>query len=552
MNEDGTFSINNQEKASTLNKHFCKSFTNENTTNVPKSPEEDRSTCNFDNIIITETCVLKKLTDLNKDKSMGPDEIPGVILKNTASSISKPLSIIFNKSISEGKLPSMWKTANVVPIFKKGEKSNPNNYRPISLTPICCKVLETILRDSIMSFLEDTNYLTEYQYGFRRGMSCTTQLLEVQNDLTIYLDENKSIDIIYFDFKKAFDTVPHNRLIYKIKNAGLSGNILNWISDFLKDRKQRVVIQSDMSDNDNVLSGVPQGSTLGPLLFLIFINDLPINLKSKCKMFADDTKIYNTSENHHELQEDINKLEIWSKKWLLNFNVDKCKVLHIGKNNPCHNYQLNGLLLNKVTEEKDIGVSFDSTLEFKKHVKNCTNEANKLVGLIKRNFTFFTRDSLRTIITSLIRSKLEFGNVVWSPIYKWQSSLIEKVQRRATKLLPCIKNYSYTERLKFLNLTTLKYRRLRGDLIQIYKIIYKHDKVDNSFIEFNDNNSTRNNYLKLKKNFTKNSIRSNFLTNRITNTWNKLSIPCKEARDINNFKNLIDNELCRLRFDFDN
>ena len=141
---------------------------------------------------------------------------------------------------------------------------------------------------------------------------------------------------------------------------------------------------------------------------------------------------------------------------------------------------------------------------------------------------------------------------MWSPIYKWQSSLIEKVQRRVTKLLPCIKDFSYIDRLKFLNITTLKYRRLRGDLIQIYKIIYKHDKVNNNFIEFSDMNSTRNNYLKLKKNFTKNSIRSNFLTNRITNTWNKLSIPCKEARDINNFKNLIDNELCHLRFDFDN
>ena len=554
LNEDGTHSTTNQAKASTLNNHFAKVFSQKEMYDIPSATNQDSASIFFNNIIITDLCVHKRLLELKEEKSMGPDGIPAILLKNTADFISKPLSIIFNQSLSEGKLPSIWKTANVIPIFKKGDKTNPNNYRPISLTPICVKILEKILRDPLMNFLEDTNFFSESQFGFRKGRSCSSQLLEVMNDLSKYTEDKTNIDIIYFDFKKAFDTVPHKRLLYKLENAGLTGNILNWIKDFLKNRKQKVTIQSSESDEVNVLSGVPQGSILGPLFFLVFINDLPNGIKSNCKMFADDTKLYNKTENHLDLQQDINKLFNWSKNWQLDFNIDKCKILHFGRNNPKINYFMNGIALNKVTEEKDIGVLFDSTLEFKSHVKNVSSEASKLIGLIKRNFTYFNRDSLRTIITSLIRSKLEFANCIWSPIYKWQSSLLEKVQRRATKLLPCIKNQSYVDRLKYLNLTTLKYRRLRGDLIIIFNIINEtgYPASCKRLIELSETNFTRNNYLKLKKNYITSAVRSHFLTNRVTNTWNNLSISCKKAKNTNQFKNLIDNELSYLRFDFDN
>ena len=550
IGDDGSFCDTDLSKATTLNNHFAKAFTIEDSSNIPE-PQPKNTTSSIHEILITEKCVLTNLNNLKTNKSMGPDGIPAVLLKNTAASISIPLTMIFNKSLSDGKLPKMWKLANVIPIFKKGIKTDPNNYRPISLTSICAKLMESILKDSLTIFLNDTKFLSNSQYGFRSGRSCTTQLIEVMNDFSTHFENKETVDIIYFDFKKAFDTVPHNRLLLKLKQAGIDGNVLKWVTDFLHDRKQRVVIDSASSTGINVESGVPQGSVLGPLLFLIFINDLPDNLESTCKMFADDTKLYNLSKKSSSLQSDINKLTDWSNTWQLKFNTDKCKVLHLGKNNPCNAYFMNGQQLLTVNVERDLGVTFDSSLEFKEHITKCSSDANKLIGVIKRNISYLNKDSLRILITSLIRSKLEFCNCIWSPIYKWQSSMLEKVQRRATKLLPQIKNFSYEDRLKYLNLTSLKYRRIRGDLIQTFKFLKGYDVLSKNIFSMSDNTNLRNNYLKLKTIYTKNPIRSNFLSNRITNTWNKLSTCAKESNTINQFKNFIDKELYELRFEFD-
>jgi len=553
-NDDGSFSITDEEKANTLNKQFSKVFTVEDIGNIPYGTINDSSSSLCD-IIITEDCVQQKLEKIDPQKAMGPDGIPARFLVNTAKTIKSPLTKIFNKSIEEGLLPQKWKTSNITPLFKKGNKCDPNNYRPVSLTPIVVKILETIIRDEVNKFLEETNFVTNSQFGFRKGKSCTNQLIEVMDDLSTFMEMKESVDIIYFDFKKAFDTVPHERLLYKVNQAGISGNIFKWIKDFLTNRKQRVKLQNAISNESEVISGVPQGSILGPLLFVIYINDLPNTISSKCKLFADDTKIYNISTNNKVLQEDINKLTQWSEKWQLDFNIDKCKILHVGKNNPRCKYQMNGSSLIssliEVDEEKDIGVTFDTKLNFHNHINKCTSEANKLVGLVRRTFTHYNKDSVRAIIISLIRSKLEYANCIWHPHFKSQSIKIEAVQRRATKLLPCIKNLSYIERLKYLNLTTLKYRRLRGDLIQTFKILKGIDVLNNKIFEFSEIEHTRNGFLKLKKKLYNSTTRSNYLCSRITNQWNRLSLKAKMAENTNQFKNLIDIELRELRYVYD-
>ena len=240
----------------------------------------------------------------------------------------------------------MWKTAEVVPIFKKGKKSDPNNYRPVSLTSSVCKLVETVIRDAIFKHLESNELLTDAQYGFRKGRSCCTQLLDSMKDWANAIDEGYSMDIIYLDYRKAFDSVPHERLLNKLEAYGIKGEIHRWIRNFLIGRTQRVIVNGEYSKAASVSSGIPQGSVLGPILFLIFINDLPEILQSIVKLFADDTKLYRTIVDKNDetiLQNDIDQIAAWSERWQIPFNVNKCKVLKVGKNDQNVKYSMGTL-----------------------------------------------------------------------------------------------------------------------------------------------------------------------------------------------------------------
>ena len=272
--------------------------------------------------------------------------------------------------MNEGKLPKCWKEAEVRPIFKnKGNKSSPGNYRPVSLTAVICKIFEKFVRDALCKHFTDNNLLSEEQYGFCKGRSCTTQLLVTLNDWMHSLDKKLPLDAAYLDFRKAFDSVPHLRLLTKLKGYGVTGKVLDWVKDFLSNRNQFVCINDKCSEKAPVTSGVPQGSVLGPTLFIYFINDLPEVASSLVKIFADDTKAWRslTNENDHiKLQDTINAFGDWSDKWLLGFNGDKCKILHVGSTNPRHEYYMrhNGVLkkLETTDNEKDLGVFIDEKL----------------------------------------------------------------------------------------------------------------------------------------------------------------------------------------------
>ena len=413
-------------------------------------------------IILTKDAIKDKLNKLDPSKASGPDNIPSFILKTFSEELSFPLLILFNKSLSEGQIPDAWKTAEVTAIFKKGERSSPGNYRPVSLTCIACKVLESCITDQIRQYFEENKFFSKCQHRFHKSRSCVTQLLEVMNDLTALIDEQEAIDIIYLDFRKAFDTVPHARLINKLKAYGIEGNLLNWIFNFLSNRQQRVRVNAAYSDFSPVISGIPQGSILGPLLFIIFINDLPDCLEMLCKIFADDTKIYGPSTKHSILQEDLLKLMKWSAIWQLYFNTTKCGVLHMGKNNDNNVYYTdinNSNKLEITLQEKDVGVTFTEDLKFDNHINNAVKKANQMVGLIRRSFEYLDKDMFLQLYKSIVRPHLEYANVVWHPIFQRQKILIEKVQRRATKMVPGLKDLPYEDRLISLNLPTIKYRQ---------------------------------------------------------------------------------------------
>ena len=216
-----------------------------------------------------------------------------------------------------GTVPNDFKEAYISPIFKKGSRNDPGNYRPVSVTSIPCKILESIIRDSMVNHLDIHKLIAKEQHGFVKGRSCLTNLLETLDDITNSLDEGEGLDMIYLDYRKAFDSVGHKRLVHKIKSYGFGEVFINWITDFLANRKQRVFLRGHLSEQKDVLSGVPQGSVLGPLLFILFVNDLPEIVNGKVKMYADDTKLYDNQKNSGSLQEDLDKLEKWSRKWLL-------------------------------------------------------------------------------------------------------------------------------------------------------------------------------------------------------------------------------------------
>jgi ribonuclease P/MRP protein subunit RPP40 len=298
--------------------------------------------------------------------------------------------------------------------------------------------------------------------------------LEVLDKWTEALDMGLSIDCVYMDYRKAFDTVPHKRLLSKMRAYGISEQLVEWTQDFLSNWTQQVVVNGKSSELTNVTSGIPQGSVLGPLLFVIFINDLPDTVKSDTYLFADDTKIFNIIRNVDDqdtLQEDLDKLATWSDTWLLGFHPEKCKYMTICKSEESKDYKLCGSTLEQVESENDIGVTVDSELKFEEHIEEKVKKANQMFAVIRRSFHYLSEKSFIPLYKALVRSHLDFASSVWAPTSMKHIEMIEGVQRRATKQLPGMKDLSYAERLEKLKLPTLSYRRARGDMIEVYKIL---------------------------------------------------------------------------------
>ena len=292
--------------------------------------------------------------------------------------------------------------------------------------------------------MTDNGIFSNCQYGFRPGRSCVTQLLEVLDVWSETMDNGFPIDSIYLDFSKAFDSVPHQRLFLKLEKLGFKDNILNWIKSFLTNRSQCVRLNDTVSSWSDVVSGVPQGSVLGPVLFLIFINDLPDTVEGMVKIFADDYKAFakvSSDDEHQKLQDNLDKLCDWSNTWKLNFNATKCKVLHFGPNIDVQpRYTMldstdNYVALSVVDEEKDIGVTFESNLKSDKHINNIVSKAQRTLALIKHTFDYMDRDMFLILYKSIIRPLLEYATCVWSPYLKKDIRKLGSVQRRATKLV---------------------------------------------------------------------------------------------------------------------
>jgi len=555
MNDEGEVITDDKEKANIMNKFFSSVFTREDISNLPdfdRRPYKD-PVCDLE---ITTSQVRKKIEKMDPTKSPGPDALHPRILRELKDYIAEPLQELFTLSLKMGKLPNGWKTANISPIFKKGDRLNPGNYRPVSLTSVVCKLMEQLIRDIIMEHLVSNALLTNCQHGFISGRLCITQLLATLDHWTDILDRAGNVDAIYLDFSKCFDSVPHERLLLKIKKYGIEGPLWDWIADFLRGRHQRVNINGCLSALAAVLSGIPQGSVLGPLLFIIFVNDMPEVVHSYIQMFADDTKIFTEMINEEDaikLQSDLDNLQNWSQKWQLRFNADKCKTLHMGMSNRKITYRMTShdgtsTDLETTDLEKDLGVWIDPTLSFSKHCEIQVGKGNRTLGLIRRTYSYLDATSVTRLYTSLVRPKLEYGYPAWAPMYQKDCELLEKVQRRATKLVPTVRDKPYEERLKTLDLPSLYYRRARGDLIEIYKHLSGYYTVTNSYIQLEPHGYTRGHNKKLSKPRTNRRVRQNFLIDRAVNSWNRLPQEVIDTPSLNSFKNQLDKHWARYRF----
>ena len=320
--------------ADTLQNQFCSAFSNPNNPNKVV-PDSQPSAISLSDVSFSQDDTIMAIDEININSSCPDFSIPARVLKNCKEALSKPLYLLWKESFSTGIVPAYYKQQIITPVYKKGSRSIPSNYHPISLTSHEVKIFERILRRRMMDYLESNEMLTCKQHGFRKGKSCLSQLLKQYDDILHNLLDQNETDVIYLDFAKAFDKVDHQILFKKLSNLGISGNLLAWLKNFLTDRNQTVVVDGVISYVAMVLSGVLQGTVLGPILFLIFINDISTDIQhSVISCFADDTRLsksISTEQDSLLLQEDLNKLLHWAK--LNNMEMHEDKFVYVNFNN---------------------------------------------------------------------------------------------------------------------------------------------------------------------------------------------------------------------------
>ena len=537
----------NGDMAQELNNFLTSVFTREGPGPLPSCDKLPSASVLTDMHISSET-VKKKIMKLKPGSAPGPDKITAGFLIENVDAMAPALAVIFNKSLETGVVPEDWKTANVTPIFKKGSKSKPGNYRPVSLTPIPCRLMESCMRDVMVDHLVTNALIKDSQHGFMRRKSCTTNLLQFLEKLTAVQDQGHSIDVIYLDFAKAFDKVPHRRLLEKFKAHSIDGKILKWVENWLSGRKQRTVLNGEFSGWGDVWSGVPQGSVLGPLAFVIFINDIDLVIRFITLMnkFADDTKIANTILTNADvinLQDCLDRLVDWADTWGMQFNVDKCKVMHIGRHNQAADYTMSGTKLGKTPAERDIGVKVQQSLRPSLQCSEASNRANAVLGQITRAFHFRDRNVFIKLYKQYVRPHLEFAVPAWSPWTLGDKEMLEKIQRRAVRQVSGLKGSTYEEKLLELDMLSLEARRTLYDQVQTFKMIRGVDDVDYRtwFTLAGDAHTARvtrqtSDPLNIVRQHPRNEIRRSFFSVRVADTWNSLPSEIKHCVNVNVFK----------------
>ncbi|KAA3676029.1 uncharacterized protein DEA37_0011181 [Paragonimus westermani] len=486
------------------------------------------------------------LLKVNPYGAMGPDMIHPRILKEAAVSLAEPLYKLFKQTLQTSILPSAWKEAMVTPIFKVGDRHSPASYRPISLTSIPCKIMERLLKRAILNHFLSNNLFSSTQHGFLPNRSCITNMLIFMDSLTEAKDNGLISDAIFFDFAKAFDRVPHGPLKHKLEAYGIQGEVLRWIASFLDNRTFRVKTGADLSSPSFISAGVPQGSVLGPLLFLIYINDLPSNISSSVLLYADDLKIWNATDPS-ALQIDLDAIKRWSDDWSLPLNDNKCAHMSLGgdSGNAFMIHSASGTVdIMRIDLKKDLGIWLSSNLSFTYHHEMAAKKGFAALMMIRRTFPRMDKNAFQTLYGTYIRPLLEYANQVVYTGLQRDILAVERVQRAATKMVAGLSNVTYESRLEILDLYLLEFRRLPGDLILTH-FFFRAGLVEQFFTVANDD-GWRGHNRKLFKLRPRTLLRQQFFSYRVIDYWNSLPSEVVSSASRDRFKALLDSHLPKI------
>ena len=548
---NGQYTDDPKECANLIAESYSKIFTIENEILpvVTETTKTSLTTVLFHPALL-QRC-LKRMRNLS---SPGLDGITYLLLKRGGLFLLQQLSVFFQYCLDNCKTPEQWKMASIIPIFKKGNRSSPENYRPVSLTSCMSKLMEACVREVIWNFWLFNKVIRKSQFGFIPESSCCDQLLHFLEDITAITDRGSYIDVIYFDFAKAFNSVPHRRLITKLAAMGIRGNVLGWLKSFIFDRKEVVTILGHSSVPYKMSSGVPQGSVLGPLLFVAFVNDIDANLEHASMLkYADDIKLSleikpsDPAFYHSLLQSDVDKIWKWARDWQLTFALNKCRVVHFGRNNPNLPYFLETEQIQISPGVRDLGIFINHDLRWTQHVSKIVKRAEGVLASLNRAFVSRSPDVYIKLFTALVRPHLEFASPVWNPHLVKNIDKLESVQRRVTRRVSRIRHLPYPNRLAELNLDSLKLRRLSSDLTHLYKIVHKLSACNFDHLFKFLSSNTRGHSYKLQLQHSNHDFRKYFFSSRCIEIWNSLPPYIVESKNVKCFKSLLLPEI-RKRF----
>lgn len=555
---DGKLLVTNKEKAEALNTFYADVFQDKDVTGgVGNQGRGERA------LRVNVQKIVRVIAALKKGKSPGTDGLTGDFLQLAMGETAQYMCVIIEESLEKGIVPEGWKEAMVIPIHKGGKKGNVGNYRPISLTSIGSKITERVIGDYIKEVISSKKWMSESQHGFRKGYSCETQLLGLVNDVGRALDKGWAVDAVFIDFEKAFDKVPHGKLVEKVEGIIDDGWVTRWIRDFLNDRVQRVRVGDEISGKAEVTSGVPQGSVLGPLLFAIYVNDIAEEMGAKVRLFADDCVMYRiikTKEDVGKLREDMVVLGEWVKMNDMSLNTEKCKWIRFSRKrgvvNDDDGYSIMGKALEKVVKIKYLGVWLNSQLKWDDHVNEVTKKGFRSLNFVMRTLKGASRDLKGHAYKTLVRPTMEYAGAVWDPYKKGEVEGLEAVQKRAARRVTrkgnvwkeeeingrIVRKYeSVTKIVQELGWEKLQDRRRDDRMIKTYKTARNYE----GWRELNSN-LRRPNYLARgdhqwkfeRENWSTDAGKYSFLARSVVD-WNKLPEEVVEAKDAKSFASKI-------------
>ena len=502
--ETGRLCTEPSEKAQLLQNQYVKVFSDPKTANMDKCTAGIKKTPStiLDDISFTLEDIAQAIKELDPYSSAPDEDIPARILTKCSGNLSEPLFLLWKDSMHSGIIPPSLKKQFITPIYKKGDRTMAANYRPVSITSHVIKIFERVIRNQLVDHMESNSLISPNQHGFRKRRSCLTQLLDHVDTILKALNNGEEVDVIYLDYAKAFDKVDHDILLAKARKYGIRGKLLTWLTEFLKNRLQTVVVEGTKSSFEVVVSGVPQGTVLGPILFILYIDDQLESLETALgKVFADDTKLIGRIVDiltKFLLQDDLHNVVAWAERNNMQLNESKFEILNYSLNNSMllrnlpfvdeyHHYSLtSGATIEPSHTVRDLGVLLSDDCSWTPHIRQMLQTSRKMAAWVLSVFSSRSPFLMLTLFKTMVRSRLEYCCPVWNPAKISDIEAIESIQRNFTRRINSCKDLNYWERLKRLGLLSLQRRRERYIIILTWKIM--HGLAPNDIhMQFKDN-----------------------------------------------------------------